>query len=49
MSNIVNYILTERPADMSYEAYKIIKNQQKKALNKYKQGKLPVQNISKKS
>lgn len=39
MSNIVNYILTSRPDGMSYEAYKIIKNQQKNALRKYKKGK----------
>lgn len=38
MSEIVNYILTSRPDGMSYEAYKIIKNNQKKALKIYKHG-----------
>ena len=38
MGEIVNYILTQRPEGMSYEAYKIIKNNQKKALKIYKRG-----------
>ena len=31
-----NYIVTSRPDGMDYEVYKAIKNQQKKALKKYK-------------
>lgn len=33
-----NYLITKRPEGMSYEAYKIIRAQQNKALNKYKKG-----------
>lgn len=33
-----NYILISRPDGMDYETYKLIKNQQKKALKQYKKG-----------
>lgn len=37
-----NYIITDRPEDMDYEVYKALKNQQRKALQDYKQGKIYV-------
>lgn len=43
-----NYILTERPEDMTFEVYKAIKNHQKKKLKEYKQGKF-VKMVNKKS
>jgi hypothetical protein len=43
-----NYIMTERPEDMSFEVYKAIKNHQKKKLKEYKQGKF-VKMVNKKS
>jgi hypothetical protein len=33
-----NYIITARPDGMSYEAYKLLKNEQKKKLKQYKRG-----------
>ena len=42
----MNYIITERPEGMSYEAYKELKNQQKKALKNYKK-RIPIEVIKK--
>ena len=33
-----SYLITERPVEMSYETYKLLKNYQKKSLKEYKRG-----------
>ena len=33
-----SYLVTERPAGMSYEAYKLLRSQQNKSLKKYLRG-----------
>lgn len=40
----MNYIITSRPEGMSYDAYKELKNQQKKALKNYK-NRIPIASI----